>query len=956
MSRWPVRAFAIIMGVSLAVSACTDDAAVTTTSRPRPSTTVVPGSGPTQSVTSSLVPCDAAFATERSTEPNALASEKVRADLIDDDGVVGYTVSVHDEDGWSMLATVDPLVRLAYSSPSIGPTDLSIEPAEVEIGADSAVLTSTTVDVDGATWTVRVELAFVGSPCVLEVTSSVSVDQDRALLYFSSPMLDVGRGSFGTDKDTAVLGGLDWTAAGEESQASAFTPDPLDVAWPMMALAHQDHLIGVMWDPLQTWDGSHQMPQPIFASPDWIGRAESHVFGLGVPTAPDWIAESLLVDERDLTEKTAAAQPLIERVVTPYLLTAGQELRVEAAIVADYPAEIPEAVQIYVERFGLPEQPGFDVDAGVEAVVDAYLETAWDPATRSWHQGTFGPKAPYITAVTQLAAYADTAEPGRAAAAEERITEALGPEWQTRHDSGPSSAHMDFLDYGFRTGDTEEVLNWSAGSSSFARSSQRDDGSWGYVDDGSICEGALGEPGTNLLGTNVINASIILEHARITREDDSVSAGMAALENMDRFVKPAGAQTGEVPLIHGDPWAVAWAVRAYVEGYRISGDPHHLDKAREWAFKGIPFMYTWSLPDRPVMAYSVIGVMGTSCWTGSWAGVAVQWVGLDYAASLLELATVDDTFPWRDIAEGIGQAAIGMFDDRPPPEVGQWTEVSLTTTAPANATGLGFSVRVNQELTLAGPTEFLVDDVSLVDLVTGEDQIANGSFDSGELNEYPWYWEGGTVDHVAGDQCRSGGCVHVVATGEQTVSAGADIRTPAVPGRSYRLSLWVALADDPPPSSGPLFRVEYFLEHDEAKWVSIFARPLTGLLPDFYDIDDQTGFAPILPERVGDVLLGLGEGGLHVKTETVRDDGRELVISGLADIVDAHIGEEGELVFEVRPRTADTTHLLVVTDQAPSRVSVDGTEIDTWRWDPATGFLFIAFEHDDSEPRTLVIG
>ncbi|MGA7280295.1 MAG: hypothetical protein WBZ40_00790, partial [Acidimicrobiia bacterium] len=63
-----------------------------------------------------------------------------------------------------------------------------------------------------------------------------------------------------------------------------------------------------------------------------------------------------------------------------------------------------------------------------------------------------------------------------------------------------------------------------------------------------------------------------------------------------------------------------------------------------------------------------------------------------------------------------------------------------------------------------------------------------------------------------------------------------------------------------------------------------------------------------------------------------------------------------ELVFEVRPRTADTTHLLVVTDQAPSRVSVDGTEIDTWRWDPATGFLFIAFEHDDSEPRTLVIG
>ncbi|MCP4224449.1 MAG: hypothetical protein GY773_14000, partial [Actinomycetia bacterium] len=317
----------------------------------------------------------------------------------------------------------------------------------------------------------------------------------------------------------------------------------------------------------------------------------------------------------------------------------------------------------------------------------------------------------------------------------------MEPVWQTSHDAGPSSAHMDFVDYGFRTGDTEEVLVWSAGASAAARSMQREDGSWGYRDIDNICSGQLGEPGTSLLGSNAINASIILEHARITSEEASIEAGVRALDHMDGFVKPSGTG-GEVPVIHGDLWPAAWAIRSYVEGYRVTGDLRYLEKAREWAFKGVPFVYTWSHPDRPVMPYSTISVMGTSCWTFSWAGIPVQWVGLDYAASLLELAAIDDSYPWAEIADGIGRAAVGMLDTRPTTPPGEWQEVVLTTTAPANTVGIGFSVRVNHELALPGPTEFYVDDVTLVDLTTGENLIANGDFESGGLDDFPWFWIG----------------------------------------------------------------------------------------------------------------------------------------------------------------------------------------------------------------------
>ena len=51
---------------------------------------------------------------------------------------------------------------------------------------------------------------------------------------------------------------------------------------------------------------------------------------------------------------------------------------------------------------------------------------------------------------------------------------------------------------------------------------------------------------------------------------------------------PRGAQTWEVPLHTPDILASAHLVSAYTLGYELSGDPALLDRAKYWAWTGVP--------------------------------------------------------------------------------------------------------------------------------------------------------------------------------------------------------------------------------------------------------------------------------------------------------------------------------------------------------------------------------
>jgi len=136
---------------------------------------------------------------------------------------------------------------------------------------------------------------------------------------------------------------------------------------------------------------------------------------------------------------------------------------------------------------------------------------------------------------------------------------------------------------------------------------------------------------------------------------------------MDQFRVPRGAQTWECPMYEPDILASAWAVAAYVEGYRFTGRQEYLDKAVYWAKTGLPFIWVWADPDKPLMLGATVPVFGTTFFTHSWFGVPVQWNGLCYANAIQKLAEYDKSMPWRDVAAAITTSGmVQQFGDEEP--------------------------------------------------------------------------------------------------------------------------------------------------------------------------------------------------------------------------------------------------------------------------------------------------
>lgn len=167
--------------------------------------------------------------------------------------------------------------------------------------------------------------------------------------------------------------------------------------------------------------------------------------------------------------------------------------------------------------------------------------------------------------------------------------------------------------------------------------SQRPDGGWVY-EPASKEQAELGRSGDSVLGTCANRASSLLRYARITGDHAAFEAGEKALRFMEMFRVPRGGQTWECPMYEPDILAAAYAIRAYHDGYRITGDKRWLRDAVYWAETGVPFIYLWSLPNKPMMLGATIPVFGSTFYKHSWLGVPVQWCGLVYAYHVFHLA------------------------------------------------------------------------------------------------------------------------------------------------------------------------------------------------------------------------------------------------------------------------------------------------------------------------------
>jgi hypothetical protein len=185
----------------------------------------------------------------------------------------------------------------------------------------------------------------------------------------------------------------------------------------------------------------------------------------------------------------------------------------------------------------------------------------------------------------------------------------------------------------------------------------RDDGSFPF-EPSSPRHRLFGKPGDTSSGATAGPLWAIWQDALATGEPRTIAAGLKGLEYLDKCMRPEGAQVWELDLHVPDVLAAAHAIRCYVAAYRITGRDLFREKAVLWAYRGLPFIYLWNPPDRPIMRYGSIPVFGATWYSGGWYGRIVQWNGLEYADALLDLSSIDKSCDWPRIVEGILISAI----------------------------------------------------------------------------------------------------------------------------------------------------------------------------------------------------------------------------------------------------------------------------------------------------------
>jgi hypothetical protein len=181
---------------------------------------------------------------------------------------------------------------------------------------------------------------------------------------------------------------------------------------------------------------------------------------------------------------------------------------------------------------------------------------------------------------------------------------------------------------------------------------KRADGEWGFHPTNAE-ERKLGRAGESVLGTSALHAFSVAKAARMTGDAELKAVALDVLGRLRRHKVPRGGLSTQCPIDQPDLPAAAYAVGAYVEAYKLSGDRDWLADAARWAKSGLPFLYLWNLPDRKEMRYASIPIYGPTM-----AGVPVQWSGLVFAYYLRKLAPLDRSFDWLRVADGITASAI----------------------------------------------------------------------------------------------------------------------------------------------------------------------------------------------------------------------------------------------------------------------------------------------------------
>ncbi len=537
--------------------------------------------------------------------------------------------------GWTRLGTITSPARLALGSgaPALSPipgADVRFGPPVVTMrdGRAEAVLRGSE---GGASVVARFTVSPDTPMVALQVTATPPAGESVACLY--APLLRAGDGAFGRNHAGALFPGLEYLAPGEASSSDRGVawkirdrrvPHPYKVTVPLMAAVGEQGLCAIAWDPNQRWDGRNPLPLARFEAPSPDG-ADNLAMGLSAPGF-----------RRGLPEN---------RLPGPLPGASGKPITLSCELfVMPSGARAPDAVAAWAAAHPMPalRRPRSE-QAEAALCARAFARTCWVEGVRGWYTAV-GLKPGYADDIAARALQLGAAmEPGDAALSASNVArqamEAVGGP------GGPSTLLL--------AGDPERAVEALRGAAYGRMAQQLPDGGWAFshIFGAQGPRATLAEPGDVELGSCATALETVLAYAAATGDPAAVRAGLRGLERLDRFVKPAGAESWEVPFTCPNLRAAALAVRCFLRGYQITQDPAHLASAHRWAMAGLAFVCLWEPADRPVMPGATISVMGTTFFDQGWFGRPVQWVGLAYAEVIRELARYDPAFDWAGVAD-----------------------------------------------------------------------------------------------------------------------------------------------------------------------------------------------------------------------------------------------------------------------------------------------------------------
>jgi hypothetical protein len=583
----------------------------------------------------------------------------------DASGISRAHVFARQSNDWINLATWSPLFSIGNveTNWTIGGVKAAATPSSMQL--------TNTIEASGVRWNVSLSVALEGTNGLARIHYTWTPQADAEINSILGPNIYVGEGTYGAAKSWGLFPGLEYLYGAERSSnprdfseklADRRSPNYRKISIPLMAvtigpdsqspptngskfftpdsmkdqaslgkdnwtaLGLKTNLsVGLWWDPQQKWDGEHQFPRANFASPNFDEHTNSHRLGLSLPSKPEFVNGKM---ESGVIK-----------------VTGGKTIELDATLVVQTGTPIAVLREWIDARHGVPKPTpqARSFQEELDLCRTGFLKTLWSEQSQGWmHCIGWAPTidAPGFCSLLWMDAQLSTNIAGRA---QSKARVDLAAE-QMLKQSGPgtflsqNNCHIMQWEFPFLYGYLPDALENFDAQVRPIMAAQQTNGGWVIQLGPKPNEKALGQEGDSVLGTCARNAQTLMRYARITGDREVQAAGERALAFMESFRVPRGAQSWECPVYEPDILAAGYAVRAYDEAFRATGNQRWLQDAVYWAETGVPFIYLWSLPDRPMMLGATLPVFGSTFYTHSWLAMPVQWNGLVYSYALSHLA------------------------------------------------------------------------------------------------------------------------------------------------------------------------------------------------------------------------------------------------------------------------------------------------------------------------------